>query len=85
MKNIKVFLNPAAGTKSHSRPIYREQARTAGLQIEDLDVQSDEWKTMTELYTRLESFVSHQSSKLIESKDEAFFMPAPTGDPGGNK
>jgi hypothetical protein len=45
----------------------------AGLKIHNLDVHSDEWKAIYELYSRADAFVSSPAScKCVESRDEAF-------------
>ena len=39
-RRIKVFLNPEAGTKNHSRPIFPAQALKSKLDVEEQDVRS---------------------------------------------
>lgn len=76
-KAIDVFLTPSAGTKSHGRPIYFEEADKCGLTIENLDVTSDLWQAIYELNIRTDLYVSSNASKCIESKDHAFAAPPP--------
>lgn len=73
-KRIKVFLNPEAGTKSHSRPIFPAQALKSKLFVQEQDVRSASWSSITDLYTRLEYYVTRHVSKVIESSEESFFM-----------
>lgn len=72
-KAIEIFLNPVAGTHSHGRPIYANEAIACGLKVETLDVNSVLWRKIYELYARTETFVSIQASKTIESREESFY------------
>lgn len=72
---IEVFLNPAAGTLTHGRPIYADEAKSCDLLIEELNIHSDNWKKIYELYTRTEQFVSFQACKAVESAEESFHAP----------
>ena len=74
-KNISVFLNPSAGTQTHGRQILSEEARQAGLVIEDIDVKTELWRIIAQIYTRLDNFVIRHASKAIETKDEEFILP----------
>jgi len=74
---IEVFLNPSAGTLSHGRPIYANEAEACGLKIEMLDVNSSVWRDIYELYVRTEKFVSLRACKTVESIKESFHVPAP--------
>lgn len=74
---IKVFLDPSAGTLSHGRPIYLDEAKSSGINIEELDVKSSLWGLLYELYVRTDRFVSRGASKAVESKQESFHTPAP--------
>ena len=71
---IQVFLNPEAGTISHGRPIYTEEAESCGLVVEKIDISSDQWKSIYELYVRTERFVSSQACKAVESAEDAFHV-----------
>jgi hypothetical protein len=68
---IKIFLTPER-TKTHGRPIYREEAVTCGLKIEPKDVKDKFWELVYELYIRTNNFVSIRASKCIESEDHSF-------------
>lgn len=70
-KKIKVFLNPKK-TKTHGRPISRDEAKTCGLKIEFINVQDDLWKLIYELYIRTDHFVSTKLAKCIENKNASF-------------
>ena len=68
---IKIFLTPER-TKTHGRPIYREEAVECGLKIEQKDVKDKFWQLVYELYIRTGNFVSTRASKCIESMDHSF-------------
>ena len=70
-KNIEKFLTPKE-TKDHGRPIYRDEAKSCGLNIDFIDIKSDLWQKMYELYIRTNFFVQDIAIKCIESKDQAF-------------
>ncbi len=71
-KKIKVFLNPKK-TKTHGRPISRDEAKTCGLKIEFINVQDNLWKLIYELYIRTNNFVStNKVAKCIENKNASF-------------
>jgi hypothetical protein len=78
-KRIKIFLTPER-TKTHGRPIYRDEARRCGLNIDSRDVNSKVWEVIYELYIRTDNFVSEKASKTIESKDNSFFAVPPKGE-----
>jgi hypothetical protein len=77
-KAIEVFLNPSAGTLSHGRPIYAQEAEACGLKIANMDVKSSMWRDTYELYVRLEQFVSMKACKTVESIRESFHVRAST-------
>jgi hypothetical protein len=76
-KRVKIFLDPDAGTLSHGRPIFAAEATGTGLPIEVLDVRSELWENIYELYARSERFVSGRASKSVESKEDAFYVSSP--------
>jgi ClpP class serine protease len=76
-QQIEIFLNPRAGTLAHGRPIYASEAAGCGLVIENVDVQSDFWRKIYELYARTERFVSYQACKSIESRKDSFYVQCP--------
>jgi len=69
--DIKRFLSPTV-TKTHGRPIYRDDAADCGLVIEKVDVDSKVWQLSRELYTRTNYVVSTRATKCIETKDISF-------------
>ena len=74
-KTIKVFLDPTAGTITHSRSINRDEARSCGLNVEDMNVHSPEWIAIYELYAKTDFFVhSPVASKAVESREDAFYV-----------
>ncbi len=75
-KNIEKFLTPKE-TKDHGRPIYRDEAKSCGLNIDFIDIRSDLWQKMYELYIRTNYFVLNMVAKCIESKDLSFMAPIP--------
>ena len=77
-KKIKIFLTPER-TKTHGRPIYRDEAKKCGLNIESKNVNDKVWELIYELYIRTDSFVSENASKTIESKVNTFFAAPPKG------
>jgi len=70
-KKINIFLNPKE-TKTHGRPIYRDDAQNCGLAIEKIDIMDERWKLINELYIRTNNFVSTKVSKCVESKNHSF-------------
>lgn len=68
---IKVFLTPEE-TKSHGRLIDREKAESCGLIVDKLALNSKVWKTSYELYVRLNTFVSAQVAKCVESSQFSY-------------
>jgi hypothetical protein len=76
-EKIKVFITPT-DTKTHGRPIYKEKALECGLKIEAIDVQSDLWKAIYELYVRTDYFVSSRVSKCFENKQRQFVSSIPS-------
>ncbi|MFB5652838.1 hypothetical protein ACE5IS_19530 [Leptospira wolffii] len=73
---IKVFLTPER-TKSHGRPIYQEEAKDCGLPIESMDVQSELWSAVYELYIRLNMYVTTRCMKCIESFEHNYASGMP--------
>lgn len=76
-ERIGIFLNPKAGTLSHGRAIYAHEAEESGLTIERLDVRSDLWAKLYELYARTDGFVSMRACKAVESREESFYVSTP--------
>ena len=72
---IKKFLTPEE-TKTHGRPICHDDAAMCGLCVEKVDVRSQLWDAVYELYVRTNNFVSKRACKCIESKEHSFFAPA---------
>ena len=80
-KKIKMFLEPEAGTHAHGRPIYHPEADSCGLQIQEIDIKSDMWKDIYELYVRTNRFVSSPiAAKAAESGRSAFYQGPSYGD-----
>jgi ATP-dependent protease ClpP protease subunit len=68
---IKPFLDPRF-TKSHGRPIYHDVAKDCGLDVQVEDLKSPLWVKIWELYVRLNTAVSTNASKIIESCDDHY-------------
>jgi hypothetical protein len=75
-KDLEIFLNPAH-TKTHGRPIFFNEAKKCGLNVDIIDVKSNLWKNIYELYIRTNDFVSKNASKTIENKVTAFHASIP--------
>lgn len=75
-EKISIFLSPQK-TKVHGRPIYRDEAKTCGLEIEYIDIKSKLWQIMYELYIRTNNFFQNKASKCIESSEKSFFANPP--------
>lgn len=69
---IRVFLDPAAGTMTHGRPIYLDEAKSSGLNIDEMQVNTPLWELLYELYVRTDRFVSRAAVKAVESKEGSF-------------
>ena len=76
-KAIKQFLTPEQ-TKSHGRPIYRDEVKSCGLNVEFLEVGKPErkWETLYEMYIRTSNYSATRVSKCIESKSHTFAVQA---------
>jgi hypothetical protein len=73
-RKMKPFLNPIF-TKVHGRPIYRDVAKSCGLNIVQRDVRSPFWQIVRKLYVRLNRVVSQQVSEIIESAEHSWMAP----------
>jgi len=73
---IEIFLTPEQ-TKTHGRPIYKDEALGCGLKIEAVDVRDQLWEIIYELYVRMNNFVVSQASKCIETENHSFFAASP--------
>lgn len=72
-KKIQIFLVPKERVKTHGRPIFGEEAKNVGLNVEIIDPRDEFWKIVRELYVRLNDFVSHNNiAKCIENKNYSF-------------
>lgn len=77
-KRIEMFLTPTK-TKTHGRPIYRDEAERCGLKTMKVDIEDRVGQLIYELYIRTLNFVSTRAYKCIESKDHAFVVPIAEG------
>lgn len=72
-EKIKPYLSPIE-TKSHGRPIFIEEARKCGLNIEEIDIYSELWKNIWELYIRTNFILKTNSVKVVESKTDNYIV-----------
>jgi len=77
-RKIEPFLNPKH-TISHGRPIYHDLAKKCGLRIDLYNNNDGAWKTVWELYMRLNYVVSMRAAKIIESYDDSYSAALPRG------
>lgn len=73
-KKIEMFLSPKR-TKTHGRPIYRDEARKCGLNIENVEIKERLGQVIYELNVRANNFVTHMAYKCIESKEHTVSAP----------
>ncbi len=73
---ISIFLQPEI-TKAHARDIRVNEAKKADLNIESIPIKHTQWRTVSELYTRADYFVSSTHCKLVESPTHHFALPCP--------
>lgn len=71
-RQIHRFLTPEE-VKVHGRPIYAQEAKNCGLNVDMIDLRSKRWALTRELYIRLDSFVSTDDiAKCIECEHYSF-------------
>lgn len=75
-KKLATFLEPEV-TKAHGRDIHFDEAKKAGLNVELVARNQPLWRTVSELYTRADHYVSSTHCKLVESPDHHFALPCP--------
>jgi hypothetical protein len=73
---VKFFANPQRG-KTHERPIFWQEAQSVGLNIKHIDNRDPIWMLVSDLHQRGDFAVSTRLSKLIETCDQDFGVPAP--------
>lgn len=71
-QKIKHFLTPEE-VKVHGRPIYAQEAKNCGLNVEIVNFRYKLWSLFYELYVRLNNYVSHDNvGKCIECDHYSF-------------
>ncbi len=70
-KDIGVFLTPER-TKTHGRPIYRQEATECGLSVKEIGTEGRLWELVHELYLRASNYVNRQVTKCVETKSYSF-------------
>ena len=73
---IKPFTKPTH-TRTHGRPIYIDDARRAGIKIDEITLNSKLWKLIWKLYVRTNNFVNSSASKVVESVVDSWEISAP--------
>ena len=76
LNKIKTFLTPER-TKTHGRPIYRDEAAACGLNVEMADPDAQHWACVYDLYIRTSNFVQTEASKCIESGEHSYSTGVP--------
>lgn len=76
LKEIKMFLTPEQ-TKTHGRPIYRDEAAKCGLNVEAADPEAETWGATYDLYIRTNNLVQRRAAKCIESFTHSYSVAAP--------
>lgn len=64
-------------TSSHGRMINLEGVRQCRLRVEEIDLRSEVWETVWELYVRYDWAVSNVATKVIESAKSSVHVAAP--------
>lgn len=67
-----LFLSPDE-YKSHGRPVFIKEAKDCGLNITEIDLKSDLWRYVWELYLRTNYVLQRDMAKIVESKTDNFF------------
>lgn len=73
-EKISIFLQPEI-TKAHARDIRVNEAKQAGLNIEEVPIRRSQWRIVSELYTRADYYVSSAYCKMVESPTHHFALP----------
>lgn len=81
-EQIKMFLTPER-TRTHGRPIYRDEAATCGLKIEPVEPTSDIWQLIYALYIRSNNLVQSRAAKCVESAEHSYTAGIPSFLTGG--
>jgi len=79
LRRIRPFIEPSE-TKSHGRAILIEQAKQCGLNVQEVPIHEELWEQIMELHVRADQYVSRDASKLIESAEHQFYVPAPSAE-----
>jgi hypothetical protein len=69
-KKIEVFLSQKK-TSSHGRMITLDEAKSCGLNVTEIDLHSEIWNHLWELYVRSNWSVNNRCAKVIESSQSA--------------
>lgn len=71
---IERFLNPKE-TKTHGRPIFRDEAESCGLTVQEVKPSDALWVLIYELYLRTYQYVNTFAVKCIETRTHSFHVP----------
>lgn len=72
-KDIRAFLDPSS-TQVHGRPIYKEDIAKTKLVVKDIPLDSELWEYILELYVRSSQRLSHETSKMTETRSVAYSL-----------
>ena len=77
-KKIGVFLFPDQ-TIVHARPIFYKEAKSCGLDIEEVDIRSDIGELIHELHVRTRmGMIAGNAIKIIETAEKSCLVPIPS-------
>ncbi len=71
---IKPFTDPEI-TMAHGRAVNFSSCKECKLNVELIDLESELWNTIWQLYTRSKFFVSTKASKLLETVNSGYVQP----------
>ena len=71
-KLIRPFTDPKT-MKDHGRPVFFEMSKKCGLNVQLVDNKSVMWRSVWELYLRLNHLTFTSASKVIETVDESYY------------
>ncbi|OGT66209.1 MAG: hypothetical protein A2993_02510 [Gammaproteobacteria bacterium RIFCSPLOWO2_01_FULL_47_190] len=70
-RKIKILTDPKK-TKDHGRPVFADTAKKCGLNVKVIKNKDDLWKSVWELYIRMNYLTSNTVGKIIESYEESY-------------
>lgn len=70
------FFSDPKRMKTHERPIFWREAQSAGLTVKHVDNRDELWLLVSDLHQRADFVVSTHYSKIVETCDQEFGVPA---------